>query len=57
MSRVVKGSLLALLLLCLLLVLVNALYFIWARVIDVQVGSLDRKPPVMAEPPPRSLAT
>jgi len=38
---------------CLLLVLVNALYFIWARVIDVQVGTLDRAPPVMAEPPPR----
>lgn len=38
---------------CLLLVLVNALYFIWVRVIDVQVGVLDRTPPAVAEPPPR----
>lgn len=30
--------------LCLLLLLVNALYFIWSRVIDVQVSSLDRAP-------------
>lgn len=38
---------------CLLLVLVNALYFIWAQVIDVQVSSLDRVPIRMAAPPPR----
>jgi hypothetical protein len=38
---------------CLLLVLVNALYFIWSEVIDVQVGSLDRVPIRMAVPPPR----
>ncbi|HWK49932.1 MAG TPA: SPOR domain-containing protein, partial [Steroidobacter sp.] len=38
---------------CLLLVLVNALYFIWSQVIDVQVGSLDRVPLRMAAPPPR----
>lgn len=38
---------------CLLLVLVNALYFIWSEVIDVQVGSLDRVPVRMAAPPPR----
>jgi hypothetical protein len=35
------------------LVLVNALYFIWSQVIDVQVGSLDRVPIRMAAPPPR----
>jgi hypothetical protein len=39
--------------LCLLLVLVNALYFIWSQVIDVQVSSLDRVPIRMAAPPPR----
>jgi hypothetical protein len=38
---------------CLLLVLVNALYFIWSQVIDVQVSSLDRVPVRMAAPPPR----
>lgn len=38
---------------CLLLVLVNALYFIWSQVIDVQVGSLDRVPIRVAAPPPR----
>ncbi|MFC4308894.1 SPOR domain-containing protein [Steroidobacter flavus] len=38
---------------CLLLVLVNALYFIWSSVIDVQVGSLDRVPIRVAAPPPR----
>lgn len=38
---------------CLLLVLVNALYFIWSQVIDVQVSSLDRAPLRMALPPPR----
>lgn len=38
---------------CLLLVLVNALYFIWSEVIDVQVGSLDRVPIRVAVPPPR----
>lgn len=38
---------------CLLLLLVNALYFIWAQVIDVQVSSLDRVPIRMAAPPPR----
>jgi hypothetical protein len=38
---------------CLLLLLVNALYFIWSQVIDVQVSSLDRVPIRMAAPPPR----
>lgn len=38
---------------CLLLVLVNALYFIWSSVIDVQVSSLDRVPMRVAVPPPR----
>lgn len=38
---------------CLLLLLVNALYFIWSQVIDVQVSSLDRVPVRMAAPPPR----
>jgi len=38
---------------CLLLLLVNALYFIWSNVIDVQVSSLDRVPPRPAVPPPR----
>ncbi len=38
---------------CLLLVLINALYFIWSQVIDVQVSSLDRVPIRMAAPPPR----
>ena len=38
---------------CLLLLLVNALYFIWSQVIDVQVSSLDRVPARVASPPPR----
>lgn len=38
---------------CLLLVLVNALYFIWSQVIDVQVSTLDRVPIRVAAPPPR----
>lgn len=38
---------------CLLLVLVNVLYFIWSQVIDVQVSSLDRVPLRVALPPPR----
>jgi hypothetical protein len=38
---------------CLLLLLVNALYFIWSQVIDVQVSSLDRVPVRVAAPPPR----
>ncbi|GFE83926.1 hypothetical protein GCM10011487_59260 [Steroidobacter agaridevorans] len=38
---------------CLLLLLVNALYFIWSQVIDVQVSSLDRVPIRIAAPPPR----
>ena len=38
---------------CLLLLLVNALYFIWSEVIDVQVSSLDRVPIRVAAPPPR----
>ena len=38
---------------CLLLLLVNALYFIWSQVIDVQVSSLDRVPIRVAAPPPR----
>lgn len=38
---------------CLLLLLVNALYFIWSNVIDVRVSSLDRVPSRPAVPPPR----
>lgn len=38
---------------CLLLLLINALYFIWSAVIDVQVSSLDRVPIRVAAPPPR----
>jgi hypothetical protein len=38
---------------CLLLILTNALYFVWTQVIDVQVGSLDRMPLRTATPPPR----
>lgn len=38
---------------CLLLLLVNALYFIWSNVIDVRVSSLDRVPTRPAVPPPR----
>src|SRR5688500_16804191 len=38
---------------CLLLLLVNALYFIWSQVIDVRVSSLDRTPSRVAVPPPR----
>lgn len=38
---------------CLLMLLVNALYFIWSNVIDVQVSSLDRVPQRPAVPPPR----
>lgn len=38
---------------CLLLLLINALYFIWSQVIDVQVSSLDRVPTRVAVPPPR----
>jgi len=38
---------------CLLLLLLNALYFIWSQVIDVQVSSLDRVPARVASPPPR----
>ena len=38
---------------CLLLLLVNALYFIWSSVIDVQVSSLDRVPIRVAAPPAR----
>jgi hypothetical protein len=39
--------------LCLLLLLVNALYFIWSNVIDVRVSSLDRVPVRSAVPPAR----
>ena len=35
---------------CLLLLLVNALYFIWSNVIDVRVRSLDRVPARPAVP-------
>jgi hypothetical protein len=38
---------------CLLLLLVNALYFIWSNVIDVRVSSLDRVPVRPATPPSR----
>jgi hypothetical protein len=39
--------------LCLLLILANALFFIWSQLIDVQVSALDRAPAVSATPPPR----
>ncbi|AMN45918.1 sporulation domain-containing protein [Steroidobacter denitrificans] len=39
--------------LCLLLILANALYFIWSQVLDVPVGGLERGPGTRAVPPPR----
>jgi hypothetical protein len=39
--------------LCLLLILANALYFIWSNLIDVQVNALDRPQARTAEAPPR----
>lgn len=39
--------------LSLLLILANALFFIWANTIDVQVSALDRAPTARADPPPR----
>ena len=39
--------------LCLVLILANALYFIWAQLIDVRPHALDRDVPVVANPPPR----
>jgi hypothetical protein len=38
---------------CLLLILANALFFVWAQLIDVQVSSLDRAPTSDAAPPAR----
>jgi hypothetical protein len=39
--------------LCLLLILVNVLYFTWSQMIDVNVPSLDRKGTQPADPPAR----
>jgi hypothetical protein len=39
--------------LCLLLILSNALYFVWSQMIDVQVSSLDRRGSKPVEPPAR----
>ena len=37
--------------LCLLLILSNALYFMWSQMIDVHVSSLERKGAKPVEPP------
>lgn len=39
--------------LCLLLILANALFFVWSQLIDVRIGSLDRAPAASATPAPR----
>ncbi|HEY7640243.1 MAG TPA: SPOR domain-containing protein [Steroidobacteraceae bacterium] len=39
--------------LCLLLILSNALYFVWSQTIDVQVSSLERRGSKPVEPPAR----
>lgn len=39
--------------LCLVLILANALYFVWAQLIDVRSNALDREIPAVAHPPPR----
>ena len=39
--------------LCLLLILANALFFVWSQLIDVQDSALDRAPAPAAEAPPR----
>ena len=39
--------------LCLLLILANVFYFTWSQLLDVSVGSLDRKGAPPAEPPAR----
>ncbi|HEX2495126.1 MAG TPA: SPOR domain-containing protein, partial [Steroidobacter sp.] len=39
--------------LCLLLILANALFFIWSQLIDAQVNALDRISPPSAAPPAR----
>jgi hypothetical protein len=39
--------------LCLLLILVNVLYFIWSQLVDVQVNALDRPARRTADAPPR----
>jgi hypothetical protein len=39
--------------LCLLLILANALFFVWSQLIDVQVSNLDRAPQVSATPAAR----
>lgn len=38
---------------CLLLILANALYFIWSQVLDARLDVLDRAAAVSAAPPPR----
>lgn len=38
---------------CLILLLVNVLFFSWAQLIDVRANNLDRVPAVSATPPPR----
>ena len=39
--------------LCLLLILANALFFVWSQLLDVQAPALDRAPTPSAEAPPR----
>jgi hypothetical protein len=39
--------------LCLLLILANALFFVWSQLLDVQAPALDRAPTQNAEAPPR----
>jgi hypothetical protein len=39
--------------LCLLLVLANALFFVWSQLVDVHDSALDRAPASTAEAPPR----
>jgi hypothetical protein len=39
--------------LSLLLILCNALFFVWSQLIDVRINPLDRTPPARANPPPR----
>jgi hypothetical protein len=39
--------------LCLILILANALFFVWSQLVDVQDSALDRAPAPAAEAPPR----
>lgn len=39
--------------LCLLLILANALFLVWSQLIDVKTSALDRAAPPSASPPPR----